>query len=138
MRLLTDVHQIDVSSSLFDKTLHSPLFTDPAGGKNCFWPDGELEVAKAAAATGTMMVTNGGIDDLVASGKGPQNWWQYTTGGQFRITNTLLNFVERLEDFGCHGICFTVDNMIVSNRERRQRNKFVRGRCSQKGIPRNT
>ena len=135
-RFLTDVHQIDVSSSLFGKTLHFPLFIDPAGGKNCFWPDGELEVAKAAAATGTMMVTSGGIDDLVASGKGPKNWWQYTTGGQFRTENTMLNFVERLEDLGCEGICFTVDNMIVSNRERRQRNKFVRGWCSQAGIPR--
>ena len=134
-RFLTDVRQIDIGADFLGKALPHPIFIDPAGGKNCFYPNGEEEVAWAAASTGTMMFTNGGIDKVVNSGKGPKNWWQYTVGGQFRTRNTMLNFVERLEDQGAAGICFTVDNMYVSHRERSIRNKLVRSWCNT-GIPR--
>ncbi len=134
-RFLHDVHQIDITTQLFGKTLNAPIFIDPAGGKNCFFPNGELEVAKAAAASGHLMVTNGGIDELLASGKAPGNWWQLTTGGELRNKKAMLDFVERLEDTGCGAICFTVDIMLVSNRERSIHNKFVRRWC-ESGIPR--
>ncbi len=134
-RFLTDVHNIDISTTFLGHKLKHPIFIDPAGGKNCFYTNGEEVVAKAAAETDTMMFTNGGIEDLVTSGKGPKNWWQYTIGGQFRTKNSMANFVERLEDLGATGICFTVDNMYVSHRERSIRNKFVRRWCDQ-GVPR--
>ena len=134
-RFLTDVHNIDISTDFLGHTLKHPIFIDPAGGKNCFYPNGEEEVARGAAAADTMMFTNGGIEDVINSGNGPKNWWQYTTGGPFRTKNTMLNFVERLEDQGATGICFTVDNMHVSHRERSIRNKLVRNWCNA-GIPR--
>jgi isopentenyl diphosphate isomerase/L-lactate dehydrogenase-like FMN-dependent dehydrogenase len=134
-RFLTDVHKIDIAVELFGKQLNAPIFIDPAGGKNCFLQGGELEVAKAAAASGHLMVTNGGIDEFLSSGNAPRNWWQVTTGGELRTKNTMLNFVERLEDMGCGAICFTVDIMHVSNRERSIHNKFVRRWCDS-GIPR--
>lgn len=134
-RFLTDVHKIDITTELFGKQLNAPIFIDPAGGKNCFLQNGELEVAKAAAASGHLMITNGGIDEFLTSGNGPKNWWQVTTGGEFRTKNTMANFVERLEDMGCGAICFTVDIMLVSNRERSIHNKFVRRWCDS-GIPR--
>lgn len=129
-RWLTDVHKIDVSTKLFGKTLDFPIFIDPAGGKNCFRADGELETAKGATALNAMMITNGGIDRFLTSGNGPKNWWQVTTGGQFRNKNTTLNFVEKLEDMGCSGICFTVDIMHVSQRRRSMHNRFVRSWCN--------
>lgn len=134
-RFLRDVHKIDVTTSLFGKNLAHPIFICPAGGKNCFYPNGEQEVAKAAAASDTLMIVNGGIDELLNSGAGPKNWWQVTSGGQFRTRNTMLNFVERLEDTGCGGICFTVDIMHVSHRERSIHNNFVRQWCNS-GVPR--
>ena len=134
-RILTDVHQIDVSTDFLGGKLDCPIFICPAGGKNCFYANGELEVAKAAAQSKSLMITNGGIDDYLTSGKGPSNWWQVTTGGQFRNRNTILNFVEKLEDMGASGICFTVDTMHVSHRERSIRNRLVRRWC-ETGIPR--
>jgi isopentenyl diphosphate isomerase/L-lactate dehydrogenase-like FMN-dependent dehydrogenase len=134
-RFLTDVHKIDVSMKLFGMDLPHPIFIDPAGGKNCVYPDGEAEVARAAGESNTLMITNGGIDDVLASGQGPKNWWQVTTGGQFRTENMMLNFIEPLEDNGCGGICFTVDIMHVSHRERSIHNKLVRNWCNT-GIPR--
>ena len=136
-RILTDVHKIDLATTLFGKNLAHPIFFDPAGGKNCFHSNGEQEVAAAAAATNTMMITNGGIDKFLASGQGPKNWFQYTLGGELRTKNTTLNFVEKLEDMGCGGICFTVDSMYVSHREQSIRNRFVRRWCELPGgIPR--
>jgi isopentenyl diphosphate isomerase/L-lactate dehydrogenase-like FMN-dependent dehydrogenase len=134
-RWLTDVHKIDLTTTLLGKALEFPIFIDPAGGKNCFVAEGELKAARGAAAMNAMMITNGGIDDFLTSGHGPKNWWQVTTGGEFRNKNTMLSFVEKLEDMGCSGICFTVDIMHVSQRERSMHHKFVRSWCND-GIPR--
>ena len=81
------------------------------------------------------MISNGGIDAVVKSGKGPKNWWQFTTGGEFRTENSMLNFVERVEDSGASAISFTVDIMHVSHLERSIHNKFVRTWCNT-GVPR--
>src|SRR5262245_57281015 len=92
-RVLSDVHEIEVSTNRLGKKLGYPIFICPAGGKNCFYRKGEEEVAKAAAESNALMITSGGIDSLLASGKGPKNWWQYTLGGELRSKSTLQNFV---------------------------------------------
>jgi len=133
-RMLVDTHKIDLGLELFGRKLDYPIILDPAGGKNCFFKGGEVEVAKAAASAKALHITNGGIDDLVESGKGPTAWWQVTTGGQLRNKQTMRAFTQRLEDQGCSGICFTVDIMHVSQRERDIRNKLERSWC-ETGLP---
>jgi len=128
-RILTDVHKIDLATNLLGRKLDYPIFICPAGGKNCFYRNGEEEVARAAATSNALMITSGGIEEFLGSGKGPKNWWQYTLGGEVRAKTTLLNFAEKLEDLGCSGICITVDSMLVSHRERSIHNKFVREWC---------
>ncbi len=137
-RFLTDVHNIDLSTEFLGKKLDFPIFVCPAGGKNCFLQNGEEETARGAAAANAMYVTNGGVDDYLATGDGPKFWWRYTTGGQFQTTNMMLDFVERLEDTDCSGICFTVDNMLVSHRERSIHNGLVRTWCNLDRIPRDS
>jgi isopentenyl diphosphate isomerase/L-lactate dehydrogenase-like FMN-dependent dehydrogenase len=132
-RALVDTHKIDLSLELFGAKLDYPIILDPAGGKNCFFPNGEMTVAKAAVNAKALQITNGGIDDLVESGKGPV-WWQVTTGGQLMNKQTLRSFVKRLEAQGCSGICFTTDIMHVSHRERDIRNKLERSWC-ETGLP---
>jgi isopentenyl diphosphate isomerase/L-lactate dehydrogenase-like FMN-dependent dehydrogenase len=61
-------------------------------------------------------------------------WWQVTTGGQFRNAQSMRAFVKQLESQGCSGICFTIDIMYVSHRERNIRNKFDRS-WGETGIP---
>ena len=135
-RFLTDVHKIDLSTTLLGNRLDYPIFICPAGGKGCFFRNGEQETAAAAKASNAVMVTNGGIEKFLASGKGPKTWWQYTLGGQLATKNTIIDFVEKLEDIGCGGICFTVDNNYVSHRERSMRNRFIRVWCELGGVPR--
>jgi len=44
----------DISASLFGNTLRSPLLLGPTGLSGLFWPQGEIESAKAAAVKGTV------------------------------------------------------------------------------------
>jgi isopentenyl diphosphate isomerase/L-lactate dehydrogenase-like FMN-dependent dehydrogenase len=132
-RALVDVHKIDLSLELFGQKLEYPIVLDPAGGKNCFLPGGELEVARAAANAKALHITNGGIQKVVESGKGPV-WFQVTTGGEFRNQQSMRAFVKRLESQSCSGICFTTDIMYVSHRERDMRNKLERSWC-ETGMP---
>src|SRR2546428_424998 len=60
-RALVDVHKIDLSLELFGIKLPYPILLDPAGGKNCFYPDAENVVAQAAARAQALHITNGGI-----------------------------------------------------------------------------
>lgn len=133
-KALVDVHKIDQSLDLFGKKLDFPILLDPSGGKNCFFPKGELEVSKGAAAANALHITNGGIDDFLESGKGPKVWWQLTTGGQLLNQQTMRSFVKRLEAQGCSGICFSIDIMLVSHRERDIRNRLERSWC-ETGLP---
>ena len=135
--LINDVSTVDTSTTLFGKKLTQPIYISVTGGKNCFFPNGEQETALAAGTSNSMMITNGGISDLLAKGKGPKVWWQFTTAAEFRTKNQMVDYAEKLEDQGCTGISVTVDIYHVSHRERSMHNGLVRNWCQQaKGIPR--
>jgi isopentenyl diphosphate isomerase/L-lactate dehydrogenase-like FMN-dependent dehydrogenase len=133
-RMLVDTHKIDLSLELFGKKLDYPIILDPAGGKNCFFRNGEQEVAKAARKAKALHITNGGIDELLEADKGAETWWQVTTGGNLMNRQVRKAFLKRLEDQGCSGICFTVDIMHVSHRERDMHNRLERAWC-ESGLP---
>jgi isopentenyl diphosphate isomerase/L-lactate dehydrogenase-like FMN-dependent dehydrogenase len=133
--LLHDVSRIDISTTVFGKRWEHPIFVCPTGGKNCFFPNGEHEVALGAAAARTTMITNGGINDFLASGKGPANWWQFTTATGFE-RNPMSEFSRRRENEGAGAISVTVDIYHVSHREQSIRNRMVRAWCNGGGIPR--
>lgn len=132
-RALVDVHRIDLSLELLGQKLGYPILLDPAGGKNCFYPDGENVVARAAANAKALHITNGGIEKLAASGQGPA-WWQIETGGSLPNRQSMRALARRLEDHGCSGICLSTDIAYVSHRDRNIRNHFERGWC-EAGLP---
>lgn len=98
-----DVSKIDISTKLFEKELSHPIFLCPTGGKNCVFPNGEQEVAYGAGLANTMLITHGGIDKVIDSGKGPKVWWQFTTASEFRTKNHMADFARRLQDKGFLG-----------------------------------
>jgi 4-hydroxymandelate oxidase len=134
--LLNDVASIDPSISLFGKSLPQPFYLSVTGGKNCFVPNGEQETAMAAGTANAMMITNGGISEVLAAGKGPKVWWQYTTAAEFRDKSQMAKFANRLADQGCSAISVTVDIYVVSHRERSMHNGLVRSWCQSHGVPR--
>src|SRR6476646_5630616 len=135
--LQNDVSKIDTSTTLFGKHLAQPFYLSVTGGKNCLVPNGEQETGQAAATANAMMITSGGISEVVSSGKGPKVWWQYTTAAEFRNKNQMTEFAKQLEDEGCSAISVTVDIYVVSHRERSMHNGLVRSWCQLKGVPRN-
>ncbi len=134
--LRNDVSKINISRTLFGKQLQHPIYLCPTGGKNCVFTNGDADTARAAAASNTMMISTGGIDQVVESGKGPKVWWQFTTTAEFRSKNQMEDWADKLQDKGCTGISVTVDIYHVSHRERSVRNRLVRSWCNSKGIPR--
>jgi len=56
------------------------------GGKNCFIPMAKRK-RQAAGTSNSMMITGGGINQILAAGKGPKVWWQFTTAAEFRTKN---------------------------------------------------
>jgi isopentenyl diphosphate isomerase/L-lactate dehydrogenase-like FMN-dependent dehydrogenase len=132
-RALVDVHQIDLSLGLLGQKLDYPILLDPAGGKDCFYRDGENVVARAAAKAKALHITNGGIEKLVVAGKGPV-WWQIETGGSLASRQAMRALATRLEGEGCAGICLSTDIAYVSHRDRNIRNHFERAWC-ETGLP---
>ena len=133
--LAHDVSKIDTAIQLFGKQLDSPIYLSVTGGKNCLFPNGEEECALGAAASNSMMITGGGIEQLISSGKGPKVWWQYTTA-TFRNKDQMSTFAKGLADSGCTAISVTVDIYHVSHRERSIHNGLSRSWCQGGGIPR--
>ena len=133
-RALVDVHRVDLSLELLGRKLAYPILLDPAGGKNCFYADGENVVARAAANARALHITNGGIEKLAASGRGPVRW-QIETGGSLQNRQTMRALAQRLEGDGCSGICVATDIAYVSHRDRNIRNHFERTWC-ETGLPR--
>jgi 4-hydroxymandelate oxidase len=135
--LINDVSTIDTSTTLFGKKLTQPIYLSITGGKNCFFPNGEQETALAAGTSNSMMITGGGIDNILSADKGPKVWWQFTTAAEFRSKSQMADYAEKLDDRGCSAISVTVDIYHVSHRERSMHNGLVRSWCQGKGILRN-
>src|SRR5258706_7928300 len=55
-RRLRDATKVDMRVDLFGTAYESPIFTCPTGGEKSFFTDGELSVARATMARGTLQI----------------------------------------------------------------------------------
>ncbi|MHC4992656.1 MAG: alpha-hydroxy acid oxidase [Planctomycetota bacterium] len=117
-RRLVDVSAIDTTTTVLGQPLPAPIVIAPVGFQQVFHPQGELPVARAAAARGTLMiassVSNASIGEIAQAGGGPL-WFQLYPTTDRRITRGLL---RRAEAAGCRVVALTVDTPVVGNRER--------------------
>jgi isopentenyl diphosphate isomerase/L-lactate dehydrogenase-like FMN-dependent dehydrogenase len=116
-RRLRDATKVDMRVDLFGTTYNSPIFTCPTGGEKSFHPDGELAVARAAKARGTLQVlstsTSTGIED-VNKALGRPVWYQLYAPSSWDACEKIL---ERVSKAGCPVIMLTVDNTTGRNSE---------------------
>ena len=67
-RRLVDATKVDMRTELWGTTYNSPVFLCPTGGEKSFDAGGELAVARAAKARGTLQVlstaTSTGVEDV--------------------------------------------------------------------------
>ena len=115
----------DISVSLFGNTLRSPLLLGPAGLSGLFWPQGEIESAKAAAVKGTVYCLSHGsvctLEQLAQSHNG-MKWMQIFIYKDRGFTRELAS---RAKDSGYEALVLTIDNQMIGKRERDLVNGFT-------------
>src|SRR5436309_4878306 len=116
-RRLRDATKVDMHVDLFGTVYNSPIFLCPTGGEKSFHPDGELAVARAARARGTLQflstATSTGVED-VNEALGRPVWFQLYARSSWEDNELLL---RRVEAAGCAVIALTVDNTTGRNSE---------------------
>jgi 4-hydroxymandelate oxidase len=109
-RRLRDATKVDMRVELFGTVYDSPIFTCPTGGEKSFQADGELAVARAAKARGTLQVlstaTSIPVED-VNKALGRPVWQQLYAPSSWDACEKIL---RRVQSAGCSVIALTVDN----------------------------
>lgn len=116
-RRLRDATKVDMRTDLFGVAYNSPIFTCPTSGERCFHSDGELAVARATKARGTLQMlstsTSTAVEDVNAA-HGRPVWFQLYAPTAWEACERL---VRRVEAAGCPVIALTVDNTTGRNSE---------------------
>jgi 4-hydroxymandelate oxidase len=116
-RRLRDATKVDMRIELFGTVYNSPIFLCPVGGEKSFFPDGELAVARAAKARGTLMflstATSTAVED-VNKALGRPVWYQLYAPTSWEACEKIL---RRVETAGCSVVALTVDNTTGRNSE---------------------
>jgi L-lactate dehydrogenase (cytochrome) len=124
-RVLRDVSEVDISSSLLGRTLAYPLVLAPTGFTRIADPEGELAVARAAkrAELPYTLSTLGtrSIEDVGAVG-GERLWFQVYT---WRDRDLVADMIKRAAAAGYEALCLTVDTAVLGRRERDVRRGFT-------------
>ncbi len=111
-RMLRDVSERDLSVTVAGTKMPAPLALAPIGVQSIVHPDGELAVARAAAALGLTMtvstVSSFPLEQIAGAGAGPK-WFQLYWP---RDPELMESFVGRAEEAGYEAIVLTVDTFL--------------------------
>lgn len=121
-RVLADISDRDVGTTLFGKRMGLPLAIAPTGSAGLCWHEGELALAKAAAAMNvpfTMATASLTPLEKIAKEAGGRIWFQTYLWSDPRIAEGV---VRRAREAGCEVLIVTADVAIGSNREFNYRN----------------
>ena len=127
-RVLRDVSELDLSTTVLGTKLNLPVLIAPCGGHKRAHPEGELATYRAAAACGTVLAvsanSNTSFEDLAKSAKG-HLWVQMYP---FRNREMTKEWLKRAKDSGYEAIVVTLDSQWPPKRERNIRNNYQRTR----------
>ena len=123
-RVLVDVAQRSLSTTLLGETLAMPIAVAPTAFHRLAHPDGELATVRGAGDAGTLFIlstlSNTKVEDVVAAASGPV-WFQLYVYKDRKATEAL---VQRVEAAGCRALVLTVDAPLLGRRERDVKNRF--------------
>lgn len=117
-RVLRDMSQVDLATTLFGTRIGLPFFPGPTGMSRLFHYDKELGVARAAHRAGTLyslstMATTS-LEDVAAATPGPKMFQVYI----FKDRGLTRELVARCKATNYRALCLTVDTPVAGNRER--------------------
>jgi len=124
-RVLADVSSRSQAITLFDRRQQMPVIIGPTGSAGLAWFEGEIALARAAAAHGvpyTMATGSMTAMERVAREAGGTLWFQLYLWPERELSHQL---VARARDAGFEALVFTVDTPVAPGREYNLRNGFV-------------
>jgi 4-hydroxymandelate oxidase len=123
-RMLVDISQRDLSTSVLGQRIEFPILLDPAGNHGRAHQDGELATARAAGAMGTVMLLSSGssytLEEVAKAATGPIWFQQYL----YRDRGLTKMMAERAQQAGYSALCLTLDSTVRAKRERNIRNNY--------------
>lgn len=124
-RPLIDVSRRSLAINLFGHSWKMPIAIAPTGIAGLMWYQGELELARAAAAAGIPFTLATGsmtaMEKIAAEAPG-RLWFQLYMWPDRSMSHAL---VERARLTGFEGLVVTVDGVVAGNREYNLRNGFT-------------
>ncbi len=125
-RLLTGAGLPDLSVTLFGQPLALPVFVCPFGLQGLLHPEGEIAMARGAAAAGALvilpMVATHSLEETAAATPGAARWFQIYPPEDRGV---LLDLAQRAEAAGCSALVLTLDAPVAAVRERDLANAFA-------------
>ena len=124
-RVLRNVAKVEISATLFGKTLRAPIVLAPTGFTRIANSEGELAVARAANAAGlpyTLSTLSTRTIEDVASVSSGRLWFQVYV---WRDRELVAELLGRARAAGYEAIIITVDTAVLGRRERDIRRGFA-------------
>jgi len=122
-RVLRRVDKVDPSATLFGKSVPFPFAIAPTGAAGLMWHEGDLALARAAAAAGVPFTISSAstmdLDQITAAGG--RLWFQLYLWENRELS---LEVVDRAWSLGCEALFVTLDLPVPPNREYIHRNGF--------------
>ncbi|KAI8685232.1 (S)-2-hydroxy-acid oxidase [Fusarium keratoplasticum] len=124
-RILRDVKDLDMSTTLFGVPVAAPLGFSPAAAHKLAHPDGEIGTSRAAAANNIPMCLSSwstcSLEDVIAESSGNPYAMQVTFVKDYSITEMII---KRAEAAGYKAIFVSVDLPVIGSRLNEARNNF--------------
>ncbi|CAM0906756.1 unnamed protein product [Alopecurus aequalis] len=124
-RVLIDVSNINMSTSLLGYDMPSPVIVAPTAAHKLANPEGEVATARAAASCNSIMVLSFSsscrIEEVASSCNAILFYQLYV----FKKRDVSATLVRRAESHGFKAIVLTVDTPVLGRREADIRNKMV-------------
>lgn len=124
-RGLVDVSRRSQQVTLFGKQQKMPIIIAPTGAVGLMWHEGEIQLARAAAAAGipcTLSTASMTGMERVMNEAGGTLWFQLYMWTDRSLSHKL---VERARVAGYQALIVTVDGAVAGNREYNLRNGFT-------------
>jgi (S)-2-hydroxy-acid oxidase len=114
----SDLRHMDTTCRVFGSPWVRPIYLSAVSGMGAFDPEGEIAVARAAAARSTHLMLSTGAShaiEPVQQARGAPVWQQLYATDDWTVTEGI---VRRAEAAGCTAIVLTADSRGARNNER--------------------
>ena len=118
-RVLCDVENVSTATTILGTDIALPIVVAPMAYQRLAHPDGELAMARAAAAADTIMcvstVATATPREIADAAPDAPRWFQVY---MFRDREITRDFVAQARDAGYHALVLTADTPYLGRRER--------------------